>query len=152
MKANKGFVLVEVLISMMLIGIFIVTICSMNLSIAKIKVMSKKRDEAFNIARGFCEMFKSETGEFLEEDYKTLYRPVERLEEVESIQDIIKNGAGAYNSLDLALEKNTKYVVMINLSKGIGKEITKGSAPNIDILKVKVYINGEDIITMTETR
>lgn len=152
MKTKKGFLLVEALISLMLIGILIVTVCSINLTAAKIKSVSKKKDEAFNTARGICEMYKSERGEFKDGDYKTLYKPINSIDEITSIDDIIKNGTGAYSSLDSAVLNNKKYVVMINLAKKSGRSITKGSIPNIDVLKVKVYVVGKDIITMTEAR
>lgn len=149
---KKGFALIEVLLSIMLIGILIATICSINLSAAKIKAMSRKKDEAFNIARGVCEMFKSERREFKEDDYKTLYKPVNSIDEIESIEGIFKNEVESCNSLNIATAKNKKYVVMINLSKKIAAGITKGSTPNIDILNVQVYIMGENTITMTAVR
>lgn len=149
---KKGFALIEVLISIVLIGILIATICSINLSAAKIKAMSRKKDEAFNLARGVCEMFKSERREFKEDDYKTLYKPVNSIDDIESIEGILKNEVESCNSLNIAATKNKKYVVMIILSKKIATGITKGSAPNIDILNVQVYIMGENIITMTAVR
>lgn len=152
MKTKGGFILIEVILSLALIAIFVGTICSITLSAARIKAISEKKDDAFNIARGICEMFKSETGEFLDADYRTLYKPIDNLSEIDSIEDIMKNGIESYNSLNLAVEKNRKYVLMLNLSKKTGTGITKGNTPDIDILKVKVYIIGRDIVTMTEAR
>lgn len=152
MKAGKGFVLIEVMLGMLLIGIFVVTIFSINLTAAKIKTLSSKREEAFNIARGLCEVFKGEALEFTDEDCKTLYKPVEGLDEIESIRAIFNSETGVYNSLSLAIKENKKYVLMVNLSKGTATGVTKGNNPYINILRVKVYIMGEDVITMTETR
>jgi prepilin-type N-terminal cleavage/methylation domain-containing protein len=57
---KKGFSLIETVVSAALIAILIVAISALNLTNIKTYYINSDKDESFNIARGICEMFKSE--------------------------------------------------------------------------------------------
>lgn len=152
MKNKKGLTLIGLLVSMMLIVMFIVVICSINIMALRIKVITKKKDEAFNIARGICELFRLEDYEYCDEDLKTLYISVESLDDIESIIGVFKNESMQKNTLSSVIEENKRYVIMLNLSKKQGVAIEKGYIPSTYVLMVKIYIMGEYITTMIQAR
>lgn len=57
---RKGLTLIEIVVSAALISIVIIAISALNLTNIKTNNINKENDEAFNIARSVCEMFKSE--------------------------------------------------------------------------------------------
>lgn len=152
MKNKKGFVFIEIIISIMAISMLVVVICSINIMVLRINVMNKKSGEAFNIARGVCELFKAENNEFSDDELSTLYIPVQSLDDIESIDEIFKNINMFPKSLNSAVEGKKKYVLMLNLSKKQGKAIIKGNIPYIYVLTIKFYTNGEYILTMIQSR
>jgi prepilin-type N-terminal cleavage/methylation domain-containing protein len=59
---KKGFTLIEVVVSLMIISIFLAVIINENSSVFSANAFTKNRDVEYNLARGICEKFKSEAG------------------------------------------------------------------------------------------
>lgn len=152
MRVKKGFTLIETIVSMMLISLLILLACCMNLFALKLFKMTRKNDDAFNIARGACEMFKKEELS-LEGDLLNIYIALNEVGEIESLNEALGPGFIKFDTLDAAFcGCNKKYILELDIYIKQGTSINGASMPNMKILRASIYsgIDKTRLITLTD--
>lgn len=149
MRVKKGFTLIETIISMMLISLLILLICCINLYALKLNKAARKNDNAFNIARGVCEMFKKEE---LSISSLNIYVTLDDVEEIGSLNDVLAPGFIKFYNLDSAFYScSKKYILELDICIKQGTSINGEAMPNQCILKASVYsgIDKTRLVTLT---
>lgn len=139
MRVKKGFTIIETIISIMLISLLILLVCCMNLFSLKLFKMTRNNDNAFNIARGVCEMFKKEELS-LYGDSLNIYITLNDVGEIESLNEVLGSGFIKFDTLDSAFcSCNKKYILELDIYIKQGTSINGAIMPNIKILRTSIY-------------
>lgn len=91
---RKGFTLIETIIISSIISIIFICVCNLHIRAIDISRSTKERDEAFNIARSVCEIYKSRYVE-ISNDYTAFY-----------VNDVYETYEGFLNSLMEGISNN----------------------------------------------
>lgn len=126
---KKGFTLVEVVVSIAIIAILILSIASLNMSSIRTNKMVRQKDNAYNIAKAICEMYKS--------DNDCSYVPGSTTVHINSIDDI-KDINTLITSPDTDASK--KYIVLIEFTQ----TDAAGDKPVLLVMHVTVTNNDSD--------
>lgn len=141
---KRGFTLIETIISIGLITMLIIAVSSVNMMSVKMNASTRGRDSAFNIARGICEVFRSED-EIYEEYNVRVYKYIDDINEISNIKYLFENRDGNASDDSTAIGGNTKrYTVFIELEKSIINGGELSSSPRFKKLKVKVVERGRE--------
>lgn len=152
MKMKKGFTLVEVIVSIALLAILLISVSFLNLMSIRMNIEARQRDKVFYIAKGICEMYRAEDIRFTEDLYKSVYKGIDDLSEVTGIVDILKNNDGIYNDGDnIVPVVEKKYIVLLSLQKGISNSNNGLADTSLNILRVKVLEVGKIQSSVTLT-
>jgi prepilin-type N-terminal cleavage/methylation domain-containing protein len=99
---KKGFTLIEVVVSLLIISIFLVVIFNENSSVFSTNAFTKNKDVEYNLARGICEKFRSEEGAV---QSKAVVIYLDNLLEIPvSITNTITNGVNLVNNSYTAIK------------------------------------------------
>jgi prepilin-type N-terminal cleavage/methylation domain-containing protein len=132
---RKGFTLIEIVVSAALISIVIIAISALNLINIKTSIISYEKDEAFNIARGVCEMFKCE-GEVMPQKNVVAY--------INHLGDIQNNVSYIVNTEPEIVNKDFEQIKSNNLGKDRFALLIETSVQQgFNILKVTVISMNE---------
>lgn len=127
---RRGFTLIEIIVSLMILSIVLGILLNGNYSIYNTNALTKNRDVEFNLARSICEKFRSETGVI---QSKTIVFYLDNVSELPfSISDSIN---------DRGNETITDYGTLINnnlLDKSFAAVLEGNESEYIYILRVKV--------------
>ncbi|SKA81831.1 hypothetical protein SAMN05443428_104123 [Caloramator quimbayensis] len=102
---RKGFMLIETVIISSVISIILICVTNLHIRAIEINRITKERDEAFNIARSVCEIYKGRNV-VIPNDYTAFYvnDVYETYEEfLNSPMEGVSN-----NDLDFFIDKNYK--------------------------------------------
>ncbi|EYE89734.1 hypothetical protein Q428_01390 [Fervidicella metallireducens AeB] len=152
MKINKGFTLVEVIVSIALLAILLISVSILNLMSIRMNIAARQRDKVFYIAKGICEIYSSEDINFTEDLYKSVYKGIDDLSEVTGIVDIFKNNDGICTGVEDEIPAvGKKYMVLLSLQKSLQNSNNGGASIRLNILRVRVLEVGENQNSVTLT-
>lgn len=109
---KKGFMLIEVIIAVSIIAMLILVISQIISMSIKMNLKAYKMDEEFNIARGVCEMYISDTDTYTGIDSEiNIYKYLNNISEIQSINQLIASPNGQYNESNLneIINSNREY-------------------------------------------
>lgn len=144
---KKGFTLIEVIITIAMISLLILSIsCLTSLSI-KINLKADRRDEIFNIARSVCEIYKSDSNYYsnIGTDIN-IYKYVNSLTDIQSINNLILNKNGNYIEPNYNEIINDGKVYKYTLILKIKRILNTG---NMEMLCIEVIRNGEELMKIS---
>jgi prepilin-type N-terminal cleavage/methylation domain-containing protein len=140
---KKGFTLVEVIISIALIAILVLSISSLNAMSFKTNKMVRQRDNAYNIAKAICEAYKADKHSYSLSTTKA-YANIESLNDIDitNVDNMVSGMTECNGVADDAVPVDTskKYNVIIEFENTTASY----NKPLLHIIHVTVTNNDND--------
>lgn len=140
---KKGFTLIETIVSIGLVAMLVVVLSGLNLMSIKVNYQTKSRDGSFNLARGICEVFKSENGIYGRSEAVRIFKYIDDVSEIKNIGEIIINADGSFEEISLCYISDSKrftaFIEIEEMNFGIEYEDSK-----FLMLRVTVYQGTRD--------
>lgn len=147
---KKGFTLIEVIVAIAMISLLILAITGLTSMSIKMNLEANKRDESFNVARSICEIYKSSSDTYSSvETEVNIYKYINSLSEVQSINHIIENKDGYYNEANYneVINGNNcfKYTLILKIKRILNNENMEGMWIELlrndgELMKIKMNI------------
>lgn len=119
---KKGFTLIEIIISIALISLLILSISGLISISIKMNLEADKRDKCFNIAGSICEIYKAASDTYSNSGTEiSIYKYINDLSDFQSINNVIQNKDGEYtesNFTEIINNSNGfKYTLILKIKK-----------------------------------
>lgn len=152
---RRGFTLIEVIISVALVAILILTVSSMNLFSVRTNRSTRGRDGAFNLARGLCELYKVQELEDSLYNHGAVFKYLSSIEDIENINDIFEDSEGIYTGQELIVPSRSEgYVAVLEAVRVYAPPASSYPVPEVISLRVTVRENRTrgTIVSLTSVR
>jgi prepilin-type N-terminal cleavage/methylation domain-containing protein len=136
---KNGFTLIETIIAISMISLLILAIYSLTSLSIKMNLEANRKDEIFNIARSICEIYKSNNDNYSNSENEiNIYKYVNSLSGIQSINNLILNKDGYYNesNYNKILNSNNgfKFTLILKIKK-------ISTVENMELLYIEVVRN-----------